>query len=89
MPEYNDKQGPYPMRIQVLPGSEAEYYHYRSAALHSDEKIERVALAPGVTASPVDDLIFRGGKVVPQMGFQNIYLGRSSDFAPGGRGVHR
>ena len=31
----------------------------------------------------MDDLVFRGGKVVPQMGFQNIYLGRPGDFAPG------
>jgi len=83
MSEYDDKYGPYPMRIQVLPGSEAEHYYYRSAARHSDERIERKALASGVTASPQDDLVFRGGKTVPQMGFQNIYLGRSSDFAPG------
>ena len=83
MSEYDDKHGPLPMRIQVLPGSEAEYDHYRAAALHSDESIEREALAPGVTASPQDDLVFRGGKVLPQMGFQNVYLGRSSDFAPG------
>ena len=83
MSEYDDKHGPYPMRIQVMPGSEAEYRHYRAAARRSDESIEREALAPGVSASPKDDLIFRGGKVLPQMGFQNIYLGRSSDFAPG------
>ena len=83
MSEYDDKYGPYPMRIQVLPGSEAEYYHYRAAVRHSDESIEREALAPGVTESPQDDLIFRGGKTVPQMGFQNVYLGRSSDYAPG------
>ncbi len=83
MSEYDDKYGPYPMRIQVLPGSEAEHHYYRSAARHSDESIEREALASGVTASPQDDLVFRGGKVVPQMGFQNVYLGRSSDFAPG------
>jgi hypothetical protein len=83
MSEYDDKYGPYPMRIQVMPGSEAEYHHYRAAARHSDQSIEREALAPGVTASPQDDLVFRGGKVVPRMGFQNVYLGRSSDFAPG------
>ena len=83
MSEYDDKYGPYPMRIQVLPGSEAEHHYYRSAARYSDKSIERKALAPGVTASPQDDLVFRGGKSVPQMGFQNIYLGHSSDFAPG------
>ncbi|MGH8552567.1 MAG: hypothetical protein ACRERS_04660, partial [Methylococcales bacterium] len=83
MSEYDEKHGPYPMRIQVMPGSEAEFHHYRAAARYSDVSIERDALAPGVTASPQDDLVFRGGKTLPQMGFQNIYLGRSSDFAPG------
>jgi hypothetical protein len=83
MSEYDDKHGPYPMRIQVMPGSEAECRHYRAAARRSDESPEREALAPGVIASPQSDLVFRGGKVLPQMGFQNIYLGRSSDFASG------
>ncbi len=83
MSEYDEKHGPFPMRIQVMPGSEAEYRHYRAAARHGDERIEREALAPGVTASPQDDLVFRGGKTLPQLGFQNVYLGHSSDFAPG------
>jgi hypothetical protein len=83
MSEFDDKNFPFPMRVQVAPGSEAEYRHYRAAARRSGESIEREALAPGVSASPTDDLIFRGGKVLPQMGFQNIYLGRSSDFTPG------
>jgi len=83
MPEIDDQNFPYPMRIQVAPGSEAEYRHYRTARRRSDDGIEREALAPGVSASPKDDLIFRGGKLLPQMGFQNIYLGRASDFAPG------
>jgi hypothetical protein len=83
MSELDHKIGPYPMRIQVAPGSEAEYRHYRAAARRSGENIEREALAPGVSASPKDDLVFRGGKTLPQMGFQNIYLGRASDFAAG------
>jgi hypothetical protein len=83
MSEFDDKNGPYPMRIQVAPGSEAEYRHFWAAARRSDESIEREALAPGVSASPNDDLIFRGGKTLAQMGFQNIYLGRPSDFASG------
>jgi hypothetical protein len=83
MSESDDKNFPYPMRVQVSPGSEAEYRHYRAAARRSGENIEREALAPGVSASPKEDLIFRGGKTFPQMGFQNIYLGRASDFAPG------
>jgi hypothetical protein len=83
MSEHDDRYGPLPMRVQVLPGSEAEHLHYKAAARYSDVNLERTALAPGAKASPQDDLIFRGGKVIPQMGFQNIYLGRSSDFASG------
>ena len=83
MSEFDDGDFPYPMRIQVAPGSEAEYRHYRTARRRSDDGIAREALAPGVSASPRDDLIFRGGKVLPQMGFQNIYLGHANDFAPG------
>lgn len=79
--EYNNF--PYPMRIQVAPGSEAEARYYGAAARRNGEDAAREALAPGVSASPKDDLVFRGGKVLPQMGFQNIYLGRSSDFASG------
>jgi hypothetical protein len=83
MSEFDDQDFPYPMRIQVAPGSEAEYRHYRTARRRSEDGPAREALAPGVSASPNDDLIFRGGKVLPQMGFQNIYLGHANDFAPG------
>src|SRR5262249_55642864 len=31
--------------------------------------------APGISPKPLDDLIFHGGKIVPQMEFQNIFLG--------------
>ena len=83
MSEFDDKNFPLPMRIQVAPGSEAEYRHFRTAARRGGKSLEREALAPGVSASPKDDLVFRGGKTLPQMGFQNIYLGRASDFASG------
>jgi hypothetical protein len=83
MSEFDDTNFPFPMRIQVAPGSEAEYRHYRIVARRSGKSLDREALAPGVTASPSDDLVFRGGKTLPQMGFQNIYLGRAKDFAKG------
>lgn len=83
MSQFDDEEFVYPMRIQVAPGSEAEYRHYRSAVRRSGEIFEREALAPGVSASPQDDLIFRGGKTLPRMGFQNVYLGHPSDFAGG------
>src|ERR1051325_4660591 len=84
MPKKDDETNfPFPMRVQVAPGSEAEYRHYRNVARRTGEAIAREALAPGVSASPKDDLVFRGGKTLPQMGFQNIYLGHPGDFAPG------
>lgn len=83
MSEFDDKEFVYPMRVQVAPGSEAEYRHFRTAIQRSGERFEREALAAGVSASPQDDLIFRGGKTLPRMGFQNIYLGHPSDFAAG------
>jgi hypothetical protein len=83
MSEFDDTNFPFPMRIQVAPGSEAEYRHFRAAARRSGKSLEREALAAGVSASPKDDLVFRGGKTFPQMGFQNIYLGRAKDFAKG------
>lgn len=73
----------YPMRVQVAPGSEAEYRHYRNAVRRSGDRFRREALAAGVSASPQDDLIFRGGKTLPHMAFQNVYLGHPSDFAAG------
>src|SRR5262245_54299275 len=73
MSEFDDHNFPYPMRVQVAPGSEAEYRHYQTAARRRGERFKREALAPGVSASPKDDLIFRGGKTLSQMGFQNIY----------------
>jgi hypothetical protein len=78
-----DKDFVYPMRIQVAPGSEAEYRHYRNAVRRSGECVTREALAAGVSASPQDDLVFRGGKTLPHLAFQNIYLGHPSDFAAG------
>jgi len=83
MSQFDDEEFVYPMRIQVAPGSEAEYRHYRSAVRRSGEVFQREALAPGVSASPQDDLIFRGGKTLPRMGFQNVYLGHPGDFASG------
>jgi len=68
-----------PMRIQVLPGSWAEQRHYLRAGEASKRRGDSwalpVALAPGLAPAPAADLIFRGGKLVPKMEFQNVYLG--------------
>ncbi|MFP3646533.1 hypothetical protein [Paraburkholderia sp. SIMBA_054] len=64
-----------PMRIQVRPGSKAERLYYHGAALPGQQWPMPKAIAPGIDPSPLDDLLFHGGKVVPQMEFQNVYLG--------------
>jgi hypothetical protein len=83
MSEHKERLGAYPMRIQVLQGSRAETLHYRAQRRHDDRVPERRALAPGARPAPEHDLIKRGGKTIPNVAFQNVYLGSSSDFAPG------
>ena len=69
-----------PMRIQARAGSGAEKKYYEKSALPGRAWPMPKAIAPGIDPSPLDDLMFHGGKVVPQMEFQNIYLGRNSSW---------
>jgi len=62
------------MRIQARPGSPAERY-YVNSTLPQGGWPKPGAIAPGISPKPLDDLIFHGGKIVPQMEFQNIFLG--------------
>jgi hypothetical protein len=66
---------PQPMRIQARRGSEAERRYYHNGALPKGGWAKPTELAPGVSPKPLDDLIFHGGKIVPQMEFQNVFLG--------------
>jgi hypothetical protein len=63
-----------PMRIQARNGSEAERRYYQRSALPKAWPMPK-AIAGGISPSVMDDLIYHGGKVVPQMEFQNVYLG--------------
>jgi hypothetical protein len=60
------------MRIQARPGSPVEARHYRHP---EDRWATPDAIAHGIPSDPSADLIFHGGKTVPQMEFQNIFLG--------------
>jgi hypothetical protein len=71
-----------PMRIQARKGSAAER-SYSTAALPSGSWVMPKAVAPGIDPSPLDDLMFHGGRVIPQMEFQNVYLGSAADWPPG------
>jgi hypothetical protein len=69
-----------PMRIQALKGSRAERAYYTKSALPGGAWPMPKAIATDIDPSPLDDLIFHGGKVVPQMEFQNIFLGSGADW---------
>src|SRR6267154_2710473 len=73
----DDYRANQPMRIQVRQGSEAEqqYYHNSSLPKGGWPKPKPEVIAPGISPKPLEDLLYHGGKIVPQMQFQNIYLG--------------
>ena len=68
-----------PMRIQARKGSKAERLYFDKSALPQAFSMPK-SIAPGINPSVMDDLIYHGGKVVPQMEFQNIYLGGSDSW---------
>jgi hypothetical protein len=72
----------YPMKVHVRPGSQAARAYVANMSLPG--QVWRIpppaALAPGVAAAPLEDLLFHGGKTVPQMTFQNVYIGQNSDW---------
>jgi hypothetical protein len=62
------------MRIQARPGSPVERRHY----IYPERgwaQLEPDAIAPGIPPDASADLVFHGGKTVPQMVFQNVFLG--------------
>jgi hypothetical protein len=76
------REAMYPMRIQARHGSKVEQYYYPSSRLPGAQWPDPKAIASGMKPSPLDDLIFHGGKVVPQLIFQNIFLGSNADWQP-------
>ena len=75
MPRKTADSGFHPMKVQVKSGSYADSYYRGRASLPGDPFGETKAIAPGITASPINDLIFHGGKIVPDMQFQNLFVG--------------
>lgn len=68
-----------PMRVQARQGSLVERY-YLKGSLPSGQWPRPTSIAKGITPSLLDDLLYHGGKLVPQMEFQNIYLGAQADW---------
>jgi hypothetical protein len=64
-----------PMRIQARPGSLAERRYCQNSGLPQGGWPRPAVIAPGISPKPLSDLILHGGKLVPQMEFQNVFLG--------------
>src|SRR5207248_8750493 len=62
------------MRIQARPGSPVERCNYRYPE-NRWAQLDPDAIAPGIPPDASADLKFHGGKTVPQMVFQNVFLG--------------
>lgn len=73
----NDQYPGYPMRIQARPGSVVERA-YAASSLPGRAWPMPKAIASGMSPAPLDDLMYHGGKVVPEMEFQNVYLGATA-----------
>ncbi|HKA56822.1 MAG TPA: hypothetical protein VKJ47_24520 [Candidatus Binatia bacterium] len=65
-------RGPRPMNIYVRRGSRAED-KYR--ALGGVAQLEPEELAPGIPPTPTHDLLYHGGKTIPNLTFTNFYVG--------------
>ena len=78
----SDAYVPQPMRIQARQGSLAEKHYYQNSALPHGGWPRPEAIAPGISPKPLNDLLYHGGKLVPRMEFQNIYLGGEASWQP-------
>jgi hypothetical protein len=62
-----------PMRVATAPGSRADK-GFRSRAVLGTPAV----LAPGLPATPEEDLVYRGGKLIADLSFVNFYVGVGS-----------
>jgi hypothetical protein len=81
MPKRSLVSGIYPMKVQVRPNSRADAYYKKYGGLPGAGLPRPQAIAPGVNPAPLHDLIFHGGKTVPQMGYKNFFIGGTASWA--------
>jgi hypothetical protein len=64
-----------PMNVQVKKGSPAETYYRSKAGLPGKDALLPAEIAPGIQPTPAHDLVFHGGKTVPDMTYTNFFVG--------------
>jgi hypothetical protein len=63
------------MNVVVARGSLAESIARKWSEVPMGAVAQPGALAGGIPATPDHDLVFRGGKTIPQLNFANCYIG--------------
>lgn len=71
----SDKAGFRPMNVVVAQGSQAERQMRARAGLPGGTQAIAEAIAPGIPPRPRHDLIFHGGKTIPQLIYTNFFVG--------------
>src|SRR5438876_9915851 len=69
-----------PMNVVVARGSRAEGV-FRSRARLPEEEFLTEELVAGVPPRPNHNLVFHGGKTIPDLNFRNFYLGGDASWA--------
>ena len=70
----------WPMKVQVRAHSRSGHYYKKNAGLPGHNLPQPSAIAPGINPAPLHDLIFHGGKTVPQMQYKNYYVGGTASW---------
>jgi len=70
----------WPMKVQVRGHSRSGPYYKKYAGLPGVHLPHPSAIAPGVNPSPLHDLIFHGGKTVPQMQYKKYFIGGTASW---------
>ena len=71
----------YPMKVQVRPHSKAEKLYHAARGLPGNQMPMPKAIASGIDPSPLHDLIYHGGKVIPNMHYKNFFVGGTTSWA--------
>jgi hypothetical protein len=69
-----------PLNVCVKPGSAADKAYRKLVTMPRSPAVNPDVIAPGITPSPEEDLIFRGGHVIPDLVFTNFFVGGAASW---------
>jgi Dyp-type peroxidase family len=73
--EYTENDYAGIMYVTVAPGTQAEKIYRSRAGIDPRERIQSGELVVGLPPSPQHDLVFRGGRTIPNLAFTNFFVG--------------